>query len=1788
MALPIADGRTWGDFEILEELGRGGMGAVYKARERQNGRIVALKILLAGSFATEQGKRRFLREAQAGATLHHPHILPVYRLGQEREYPYFTMKYVEGETFGDFMSREKKLESKLEVLIKVGEALQHAHDMKLLHRDIKPSNILLDRQGNPYLVDFGLAKFLDGGSLLTQTGQALGTPFYMAPEQVRGKKKQVGPPADIYSLGVVLYFVVTGKLPFIAESLPALYHKIATEEPAPPRLLNPQISPRLEMICLVAIEKNPRHRYPSAQALSDDLARFCRGEMPRACRFDLRRSLRRSSRRILSSRRAWALILAAAFMVPLGIFACRWYSLRQSWHPHYKAAQIALSRGEPWTALKHLSRMKGQPEKLARFQEQIRRQLPQAAKICYDEGHYQQALECVDLLPVSKEMLKLRAQVLLELGRFSEMRLSLVELWESGPTIEELRFMGELSLACGHLDDARICFDRSWTEALSQTDTAAAASLQKRLAWTLLAMGDHKAALRLYQRLPAAVPDAEVLLGLAIVYCRQGKYPQASECLRGADGLTSPYSMACRCFWQAHVVWHGMQLSSWRWLKRDEAMSRQVLAGLADVERQLRQALVYLESSEEDYLARSLTSQARLYLKSLELERGDFGDAEKEVSAMSGHGLWEGSEILLTEAMVRCLIRHRKWDAAISLCDRAIHDFPWAFDFYLLRAIGHFHHGHLAAVEMDTFKAIQRESWNSLPLENMTGLMLSKLGQEEFHRYWRATFRYVFNSSRYFQMSFWDEYVQDLIQHYPSKGEGASESRGTLGDTSWETLWKTAIYAKSAASRDLAVSILAVQEGQQQLLEKLDQVETQALSQGERESLQRIRAAVQQTKKRRTLANFRLILIRHAIFADESYVLEVRRMGEEGRALLEELLSGEELPMMRLLAARMLMATKVLDDFFRLKATAESDKFPANLLAAVAIRESGFLLKLPVIAKDAVFAPPEASAGWDAEDKRREAERFYRMLLALHIHPYLDRQLYADFAQPLLSDEDEFTSLCAASNFSRYPFLGGVISQKKIEERLVAICHSKAENARALAISALWRVDERAQYANAYQGKEEKDILCRRYWEDTRRREELLDALDIKSPIFVQLAAIQSIVGEEFMRSHIQTDVSPEDELWQQLKAKLYDLYRLSASSTIKYWSAMAIASIDKDGGVWGIICDPDVPVTVRNGALLGVISNVQNANDVFEMLRLIDLPIHTESDREFSQLCLLSMGWMANLFIQSAVRSQDQDKLKLCGLGLVPVQNGLLSALKRPEKGIHSAAIAAILWVGDVRTIEEVRPFLESDDAYTSRAAALTIAGLTMRYKPSSGLAFREEMEKYPAWVREGAALGYEESIAYHVRALIPIDVFVGCDLDRQYELFFRYLKFAITRQSARVLENWLTALRHAGKISPNPRYHYESALILRHLKRMEEAQQHIAAALTMLETHEVEGKETLKLHSVLLSGEMRREERQYDNALDILEELSREFPFSAVVHYEMAHTYEEMGMLEKAWAHFGTSYLCDPGEPRPFLRLADISRKKEDYASLFDLANYSSTLWLKVIVDREGRDWVKKGESLYKKGAYQKAVEAFDIAVCDWPFMKRAYLGMARALEKQEDAAGAQRYYFYAYLCFPYTPDALFPISASLLQKGDVKNFLPLLLYRPAWSIPQNESEKVGEMQRLGLSHLESGQLKEAQAIFGEVLDIYPFQRDAHLSLAETLDRQGKIAEARSHFFYSYLCDPSRPQSIFSLAATFVREGKREEAILILQQLQKKHTLTREMISSHPAISSLADDPWVRSLPQ
>jgi serine/threonine-protein kinase len=346
-ALACPGQKDFGDYELLEQIGQGGMGVVFRAREKTLHRVVALKMILAGQLASRDQVRRFQIEAEQGGTLDHPNIVPIYHVGEESGQHYFTMKLIEGGPLREHINRLKgDPRAAAQLMATVAYAIHYAHQHGVLHRDIKPGNILLDSQSQPHVTDFGLAKHLGGGDeAITLSGALLGTPSYMSPEQA-SCPKQLTTASDVYSLGAVLYELLTGRAPFKGTGTFETIDQVLHREPAPPHTLNPKVPRDLETICLHCLAKDPKRRYATAEGLARDLERYLAGEPIRARPVGL---LERSVKWVQRRPAVASLILVSG----LAVFALSvggwWYNVRL--HSALQTAESNATKAEQQSQL---------------------------------------------------------------------------------------------------------------------------------------------------------------------------------------------------------------------------------------------------------------------------------------------------------------------------------------------------------------------------------------------------------------------------------------------------------------------------------------------------------------------------------------------------------------------------------------------------------------------------------------------------------------------------------------------------------------------------------------------------------------------------------------------------------------------------------------------------------------------------------------------------------------------------------------------------------------------------------------------------------------------------------------------------------------------------------------------------------------------------------------------------------------------------------------------------------------------------------------------------------------------------------------------------------------------------------------------------------------------------------------------------------------------------------------------------------------------------------------------
>ena len=488
--------RFFGDYELLQELARGGMGVVYKARQRKLNRVVALKMILAGQLASAADVQRFYTEAEAAAQLDHPGIVRIYEVGEQDGQHFFSMSYVAGGSLAAAVKDGPLPPRQAAALVrKVAEAVAYAHGRGIVHRDLKPANILLDEGGQPQVTDFGLAKRLTADSQLTGTGQVMGTPSYMPPEQAQGRAQEVGPAADVYALGAILYCLLTGRPPFQSASVMDTLRQVLEQEPVAPRLLNPGVDRDLETICLKCLEKQPGKRYASAQALAEDLRRHAAGESILARPVGSAERLWRWCRR---SPRTAAAVAAVALLLLIVSVGSTWAALtiRQERNQKEVERQAAVAAREEADSARKLAQ---QNERIAAEQADLA--LGTVNTLIF---RVQQRLsKDPGMQPLKRDLLQTALEGLQRVANRAG-----GESWVRWSTEDALLRMGELALQLGNSEEAYGYFQRRYEMTRADLDTDPGnARLMERVAMACVNLAevsmsvrrDMKKALSLYQ-----------------------------------------------------------------------------------------------------------------------------------------------------------------------------------------------------------------------------------------------------------------------------------------------------------------------------------------------------------------------------------------------------------------------------------------------------------------------------------------------------------------------------------------------------------------------------------------------------------------------------------------------------------------------------------------------------------------------------------------------------------------------------------------------------------------------------------------------------------------------------------------------------------------------------------------------------------------------------------------------------------------------------------------------------------------------------------------------------------------------------------------------------------------------------------------------------------------------------------------------------------------------------------------------------------------------------------------
>ena len=1621
------------NYQILEEIGRGGMGIVYKAHQKGMNRTVALKILRRDAARNKIHLKRFFREAKATAKLDHPNIVSVYTMGTEGSIPYFVMEYIQGCTFQDYIDGEKaSLRDKMNVLIKISHALQHAHEKKILHRDLKPSNILLSKDNKPFLTDFGLVKFLDNRSRLTKTDSILGTPSYMSPEQLKNKAKMT-PASDVFSMGVILYQILSNRLPFLTENMSELYLKIAHEYPPLPSSLNPETPKALESICLKAMSKSPRFRYSNMKSFASDLENFYSGKPVQAHKFYLckriTRYLSRKKRRLAGGFLLFSILL-------LALIFCFGKSNISADQRRWDEAQSAYQKGKYSKALKCLERIqkKRQFSKISYLRKKIWddiQKLKTQIKEDFSRKKYRKVLKNISNFAVpSKDMLKLQAQSYSFLKNSEEMRISLARLNDRDPSISTLKFMGKKSLQWGYFHDAHRYFLVAWKKSRQSKSKF---DLQANLARALLYMGKDAEARKLYRSFQGK-KSSQIFIDMATLAMHEEDYPSALKYIKRIKDHKSSIIVQSSLL-QIYLLWkmEAENLEHWSWLypryRRDvsSAISKKITKKLAFVQERIEIAKKQLLSCSENYLSKIWKEKLKIYEKALYLEKSmlSLKQVEKKKTAFL-HLIQSSSfsprlELFAKEILIRFLIRHKIWREAVTLCDDTIYHFPWAKNLYMLRGICRLEL-HSSGINDDFLRSLQLQRLNFHVLENISELFFRKMAQEEFYQCSSLLFRYLYGLEMNFPVLLFRKLQGNLRYHLIDTYEKKSSSL----KTSCKSLLNTALKNDSLATRNLAIEILASHSNLELQTRIKNLLRIYSKNSIFRKRLWKLIHSIRQHARKKRKQVLRKKLLQYRVFESEKYAKEIYHMKNSLVLLKEILLDPKEFPMVQMLAAKMILALKSHDAFFYLDKIAKGKIYPQNLLSAIAIRSSGIAVSLPKnIERISLFC----SSG-----------RLHRILLALYLNPYLDKKLYKRYAPLFIESKDELIVLCLCYNLRRYeridPFL-----KKKVQEKLQSLSFSKDIWIRSLTLRISWRIGDLAQ--DEYQTWKIKSFpakcssprlkkilkIQKEYWRNSSRQNALLKAFALKNNPRVQLAALLAIMEDARLRKFIAKSLPEDDSFLNQLTKQLISLHQKTPNAMVRYWSMIAIGILDRSNCQDLLSSKTQkFPLLIRTVPILGKLLQQKITPDILKLFDIKNINPKNELERRRIQLSLIINGYIKNIVSNTSKRSHNKKNfIRMFRFILPSILIKLKRALNSKDPAIVRSSLTGLLWMGNRDIIDHIYPYLRSSRMDIRRAAAATIAYLTIRYQPDKLLQLQEILLDMPLEVRKSAAYGYYNTIQSYM--VFQAEGHGHLTSELAYREYLQYFQEAIQRKSQEKINLWLLALKSADALHPSVCYRYESALILKYLKDFRGADSQIQKALelTFGKNHIINHD---KFRCLLLRSKLYFEMHQYKKALSYLRASFSEYLFDAKSHLLLAKILKKLarrGEKKALWR----AYLCSHSS-KAWFKLIDHKIKNAGYSGAFTLAEYSSTHWKSANIEAQD-SYSSFVEKSHKRDFYKFSKKMLK----DHPLVSEFHYFFAKFLQKKKKYQKAKQHFLYAYLCRPETPKALWKLAAILAKK-------------------------------------------------------------------------------------------------------------------------------------------------------
>ena len=884
--------KEFAGYEIVEKIARGGMGIVYKAKDL-SGRVVALKILLADMLQNPTQKKRFYREAETTASLNHPHIVPVYTMKEHGRFPYLTMKYVEGTTLQDYIdSDDFSLDTGLEILRKIAEALAYAHKKKIIHRDLKPSNILLDVHGEPYLTDFGLARFTDKRSDLTHTETKLGTPFYMAPEQITGSVRHVNAQSDIYSLGVILYQMLTSQLPFQGSTLQELYHNITRGYPKSP---DRKKHGELVDICYKSIALKPSERYQMASKMASDILCYQEGKKGQIAKTSI--FFHFKIYRKLYSRFCYSFLLLTIF----SLVYCLWPKAK-------KTQKTALSSSQIW--------------KLAKRE--------------FDSKKYEASLMHIrDLLSMKanhRMAARLQIRIMEKLDRKEGMRLAWIELFKMSNLPSDLEFIAQNSYKHGFLRQSL----NFWKKLIEKNPRGKYLS---KLASCLFLLGEYEKAAEIYSKLSYKTSEDYINMAYIDFYLQDDKKIMQDDrnilkWLKKAK-TENVFLKQRIAFLQNILTWERLDdLMQRDWLSQQKTeRTKKLQRELGKIENSLQKISQQMKKYQaKTYHEKIFRQKIQYFQKAIAIEIGKENLNPKWEQSLQRIDFPIRLQIFFRKLIARYWIYQKNWPKVIDISSADIYKFPWVSTLYQLRAFACAHQKELFQAISDTLRASKLDDSNITAMSNTSDVVLDHMSQFEFYSIIEMLMCYEIQnvqSIHYFYRRIFAFYQRKLRQKCQNVKIQSKKAN-------WKKLINVALISKSKQTRMLIGKMLSFQN--QEAIFYLKEIEKK--SREKKENVQEILSVLDAQKRNFEKQKIRQALIRHSALSEDLYALEIFKMGGL-KTLLDILKDSNEPKLLRLLAAQMLINLCDHQAFKELLQVANGENFPENLLAKFALNQKG-------------------------------------------------------------------------------------------------------------------------------------------------------------------------------------------------------------------------------------------------------------------------------------------------------------------------------------------------------------------------------------------------------------------------------------------------------------------------------------------------------------------------------------------------------------------------------------------------------------------------------------------------------------------------------------------------------------------------------------------------------------------------------------------------------------------------------------------------------------------------------